>query len=66
MNVEIDQKAAIEILDAATNKILDATLRLIQKDPHQWSTRGCATCEAITSLLNRPFGCVLFKQQQGK
>lgn len=29
----------------------------IYADPHQWSTRGCATCKEITALLGKPFGC---------
>ena len=40
------------------DKILDPILRLIENDPHQWSTRPCQTCGAISSIIGRSFGCV--------
>ncbi len=36
-------------------------LDLIQRDPHQWSTRGCGTCKAITSMIGLPFGCYRYR-----
>lgn len=51
-------------------KALDSELQaqsesfdLLQKDPHQWSGRGCDTCNAISDLIGKPFGCRLFAQQ---
>ncbi len=35
----------------------DAAFRLIEEDPHQWSSRPCQTCRAISNLIGRPFGC---------
>jgi hypothetical protein len=32
--------------------------RLIEADPHGWSTRPCQTCTAISALTRRDFGCV--------
>ena len=53
-------------LDAAADKIYSAAMDLIQKDPHQWSTRGCQTCRTVSELTKKPFGCVLYaKQKQG-
>lgn len=31
--------------------------KLIEADPHQWSSRPCPTCRAVTIILGRPFGC---------
>lgn len=38
-------------------KISETVARLFEADPHQYSSRPCQTCRAISSLLNRPFGC---------
>lgn len=35
----------------------EVVARLIESDPHQWSTRPCQTCHQITAILGRPFGC---------
>ena len=37
---------------------------LIQKDPHQWGTRPCETCRAVSKLIGRSFGCELYREQQ--
>jgi hypothetical protein len=37
--------------------ILEAVARLIESDPHSWSSRPCGTCISISALMNRPFGC---------
>jgi hypothetical protein len=31
--------------------------RLWESDPHQFSSRPCSTCKAITGVLGRKFGC---------
>lgn len=33
-------------------------LGLLDKDGHVYSTRPCATCSTISSLVGREFGCV--------
>jgi len=38
--------------------VMGAVLRLLQDDPHQWSDRPCYTCQAISSIAGKPFGCV--------
>ena len=35
-------------------------LSLIQQDPHQWSTRPCSTCSAVTVASGIHFGCVAY------
>lgn len=31
--------------------------RLVEADPHQFSTRPCPTCRPVSQLLGRAFGC---------
>ncbi len=44
-------------LQALETLLPAAVLDLIQRDPHQWSKRGCATCRSVSTLLGQPFGC---------
>ena len=55
-----------QLIKTCARVIAGAALRLIQKDPHQWSTRPCSTCETITNLLDMPFGCVLYRKEKEK
>jgi len=59
------KKEVTHIADLAksTISVLEAILRLIEKDPHQWSSRPCATCKSISALAGRSFGCVLYAEQ---
>jgi len=41
-------------------------LDLIQDDPHQWSARPCSTCQTISTLTERPFGCMKYKIDREK
>jgi hypothetical protein len=36
---------------------LERALGELEKDPHQFSTRPCATCRGVSVALFRPFGC---------
>lgn len=31
---------------------------LLEQDPHQFSTRPCQTCNQVSALIGRKFGCV--------
>jgi len=42
----------------AVDVVMGAVLRLLQDDGHQWSDRPCSTCQAISSIVGKPFGCV--------
>lgn len=42
--------------------ITSAAFELLYVDPHQWSTRPCQTCRAITALLGKSFGCDRFRE----
>ncbi len=48
------------LIQAAASTLVDPALRLIEQDPHQWSKRPCTTCQTVSSLINRPFGCVRY------
>lgn len=39
-----------ERINAAASDVLYA-------DPHEFSTRPCGTCRAITAMTGKPFGC---------
>lgn len=47
-----------EVVDAADQKVLDQVVELIEEDPHVFSKRPCKTCNIISSLIGRPFGCL--------
>ena len=38
-------------------RVSDAIVRLIEGDPHQFSTRPCQTCRTVSALANEAFGC---------
>jgi hypothetical protein len=44
----------------------DQVLDLIYHDTHQWSERPCPTCQSITRIVGRPFGCVRFAAERAK
>ena len=48
---------ADEIVGAAMKRLVLAVTDLIQADPHQWSTRPCPTCRAVSAIIGRDFGC---------
>ena len=54
------------LVSAAAKQLFDAALNVLQEDPHQWSSRPCSTCQVISAIAKRPFGCVLYAQQQRK
>jgi hypothetical protein len=54
--VNYDDVAAIRE-DALLRVLAESVASVIEKDPHQWSSRPCQTCRIISGLLCRPFGC---------
>lgn len=55
-----------DLIRAAAHIMLEAILELIQDDPHQWSTRPCSTCQAVTSIVGVPFGCMKYEIDREK
>lgn len=56
-----DHEARIKALETL---LPAAVLDLIQGDPHQWSDRPCPTCQPITAMIGRPFGCVRYQAEK--
>jgi hypothetical protein len=42
---------------------LKLALQLLQEDNHYWSTRPCSTCQTISKILEKPFGCLEYKRR---
>jgi hypothetical protein len=42
-------------LDAVERR--ERAFELIEKDPHQWSSRPCPTCQEVSEIIGKPFGC---------
>ena len=56
-----------ESLEAEVKELREAivnALRLMQADPHMWSTRPCATCKEITALVGKNYGCYTIQERQ--
>ena len=50
-------EASNQILTAAVNRVTRAALEMLGSDRHEFSTRPCPTCRAISELLGSPWGC---------
>lgn len=56
-----DHEKRIAALESLLPK---AVLDLIQGDPHSWSDRPCPTCQPISTMLGKPFGCYRFQAER--
>jgi len=65
-NLERQDHLLRMILDEIKSNRINPVLDLIQGDPHAWSTRPCQTCKAVSLIIGRPFGCILFKAIKDK
>lgn len=52
------------VIQAAALVLMDAALRLLQNDLHSWGARPCQTCRSVGAIVDRPFGCYVYAQQQ--
>jgi len=43
--------------DAVLRALAEAVASVVERDPHQWSSRPCSSCRAVSGLLGRSFGC---------
>ena len=50
-------KGSDNSMQQAFKILTEPVLRLWESDPHQFSSRPCSTCQAITSIVGRSFGC---------
>ncbi len=46
--------------------VLQVVCRLMDDDQHDWSLRPCPTCQAISQIRGRPFGCERRAQEAAK
>lgn len=53
-------------LQEAIDLIMSAALRVIQDDPHQWSSRPCTSCRVVSRLVGKSFGCVLYAEKKAQ
>ena len=56
--------AAVEAAQIAVQILVKPILDLIYADSHQWSSRPCGTCRAITALAGQSFGCDRYRQEK--
>ncbi len=60
----IDTKADKDYVHEVAGILMKPILDLLQTDPHQWSARPCSTCDTISALAGRSFGCVKYGKNQ--
>ena len=53
-----EERTHTEVIQAAARVLVEVVTGLIQNDPHQWSSRPCPTCSAVSTILGKPFGCL--------
>ena len=42
----------------ALDILRDTILNIIENDSHTWGTRPCQSCQTISSIIKKPFGCI--------
>jgi hypothetical protein len=50
------------VIQAAARMLFKAAARVLNTDPHQWSSRPCETCRVVTGVLGEPFGCDAYRE----
>jgi hypothetical protein len=66
MNTDDEIAQATEnAVRAAARMVTSSAANLLYADPHNWSTRPCGTCRAITALLGFDFGCNRYAKEKG-
>ena len=59
--------SADEIVQAAARVVVNAALRALDGDIHEYGTRGCETCRFVTQIAGWDFGCVRrYKEVQAR
>jgi hypothetical protein len=43
--------------DSLLRVLAESVASVIERDPHQYSSRPCQTCRVVSGLLGRSFGC---------
>jgi hypothetical protein len=58
----VDEGGEAVTLKSNTRSPFQLSADILQKDPHQWSERPCATCTVISGLLGDNFGCLRYAE----
>lgn len=53
----MDEKELKKLIQVAAKLLVEQAFVLIESDPHQFSSRPCSTCDAISTMIDRKFGC---------
>jgi len=61
---DVQMEINVDVIRAAVRVVMEPALRLLQGDPHAWSTRPCQTCRSVSSIVGQPFGCTLYAEQK--
>ena len=43
--------------DSLLRVLAESVASVIERDPHQYTSRPCQTCRVVSGLLGRSFGC---------
>ena len=57
MRDDKEDKSLNGLITVFGRRVYGTAFDLIENDPHQWSSRPCTTCNAISQIIGRPFGC---------
>ncbi len=60
----MEDKQVEQAIRSALSIIMDAVIETIGVDGHQWSDRPCQTCQAVSSLIGKPYGCYWYQEQR--
>lgn len=60
-NEEIARRGPIREETPIQLSLAEVVARLLESDPHGFSTRPCQTCNQVSAVLGRPFGCQALK-----
>ena len=55
---------AKRLIKAAANILMDAVLDIVQNDSHLWGSRPCQSCQAISGIIGKPFGCYKYQESR--
>lgn len=63
--VAIRARRPDEIPGIMSSTRVETILQVLEADPHAFSERPCSTCESVSALLGRAFGCVAARRKAG-
>ena len=62
----LDRIDGLKVMTEKLPAVAEVVASSFESDPHQFSTRPCATCRSISAALGRPFGCVSKRQSENE